>query len=225
MKTWIIKKIKRIKSYWTYNFEFLKIYNSPFKNPKIKWYYGPIAIGVPYFLPRKWIKVTEEEAIQSTKEIFAKDYLPFYYQNKTFDQVLADKRKSEKAIPIKFGFNFCTLGWKTKWDEFRHEWNPIFSFVAFNRQITFGFVAPDKERSDTQYWEAWLNYKYETNKKNSKLERFDELFRKHSCTWKKYLGKNDYEITDYYLFFLKKKYLKYYLDNKSSLVEEDIDED
>jgi hypothetical protein len=37
-------------------FEYLRVYNSPFKPPKIKLYYGKVAIGTPYFLPRKWVK-------------------------------------------------------------------------------------------------------------------------------------------------------------------------
>lgn len=33
-------------------FEYLKVFNSPFKRPKLKWYFGKIAIGTPYFFPR-----------------------------------------------------------------------------------------------------------------------------------------------------------------------------
>jgi hypothetical protein len=32
---------------------FLSVYNSPFVRPKIKWYFGKVAVGVPYFLPKK----------------------------------------------------------------------------------------------------------------------------------------------------------------------------
>lgn len=35
---------------------FLKTYLSPFKSLKIKWHCGKIAIGTPYFYPRRWIK-------------------------------------------------------------------------------------------------------------------------------------------------------------------------
>jgi hypothetical protein len=37
-------------------FEFLKIINSPFKLPRVKLYVGKIAVGTPYFLPRRAIK-------------------------------------------------------------------------------------------------------------------------------------------------------------------------
>jgi len=30
----------------------LQLINSPFKRPKLKWYFGKIVIGTPYFLPR-----------------------------------------------------------------------------------------------------------------------------------------------------------------------------
>ena len=33
-------------------FEYLRAFNSPFKRPKLKWYFGKIAIGTPYFYPR-----------------------------------------------------------------------------------------------------------------------------------------------------------------------------
>ena len=36
--------------------EFLKVYNTPFKFVKPKLYIGNVAIGTPYFLPRKWVK-------------------------------------------------------------------------------------------------------------------------------------------------------------------------
>ena len=51
------KLIKTIK----YNLLFLKVLNSPFKGLKLKWYFGEIKHGTPYFLPRKWVKVTKED--------------------------------------------------------------------------------------------------------------------------------------------------------------------
>lgn len=44
MKT-LIKKLKFLQD----------IYNSPFKRLKLKWYFGKIACGTPYFLPRRWV--------------------------------------------------------------------------------------------------------------------------------------------------------------------------
>jgi hypothetical protein len=45
------------------NFEFLKILNSPFKIPRVKFYIGKVAIGTPYFHPRNWVKPTPKMAM------------------------------------------------------------------------------------------------------------------------------------------------------------------
>ena len=49
-------------------FYFLNVFNSPFKRPQFKWYIGKVAIGTPYFLPRKWVKISKEEAHDGTIE-------------------------------------------------------------------------------------------------------------------------------------------------------------
>jgi hypothetical protein len=41
-------------------FQFLKAFCSPFKAPKIKFYIGKLAIGTPYFFPRKWVPNPEK---------------------------------------------------------------------------------------------------------------------------------------------------------------------
>ena len=49
---------------------FLKALISPFKPFKPKFYCGRIAVGTPYFYPRKWVKPTHEMAIEAAmKEI------------------------------------------------------------------------------------------------------------------------------------------------------------
>lgn len=40
--------------------EFISYLNSPFVKPKLKFYFGKIAIGTPYFFPRKAIKDSEK---------------------------------------------------------------------------------------------------------------------------------------------------------------------
>ena len=37
------------------NVVWLKVFNSPLKGLKLKWYFGEIKHGTPYFLPRKWV--------------------------------------------------------------------------------------------------------------------------------------------------------------------------
>ena len=104
-----------------YNLSFLGVLNSPFRGLKLKWYFGDIEHGTPYFLPRKWVK--------------------------------------NKPVPIKyFGFNFTTLGWKTKWEDYRFEWSPSISLVIFGKQL-FIEILPNIKTDDSTiaidcYWEA-----------------------------------------------------------------------
>jgi len=50
-----------------YKLDFLRVLFSPFKPLKLKWYFGETAIRLPYFYPRKWVKISEEEAIDKVK--------------------------------------------------------------------------------------------------------------------------------------------------------------
>mgnify|MGYP006919642582 CR=1 FL=1 len=150
-------------------FEYLRVYNSPFKPPKIKLYYGKVAIGTPYFLPRKWVKN-------------GKGYL--------------------KAIPRIIGFDFVSLGWKTKYDSFRFEWNPLISFVFFKWQVALIFIP----EHPYQFWESWLYYTKET--KGTTEERIVQCRKEAEQTWRS-IGSNETEIiTDYYNLILKDKWLK-----------------
>jgi hypothetical protein len=157
----------------------LKILNSPFKPFKIKWYFGKTAIGVPYFYPRKWINNPEKNGYMI-------------------------------AIPLKVGFSYCGLGWKTKWTntDYRHEWNPVLSFVFFGYQIAVTLVEPEHT-----YWETWLYYENNTDKSKSQLERILDCMENYPNIWIKYDGDKKIEI-NYYKLILKNKYLKYIKDCK-----------
>ena len=48
-----------------YKLKWLGILNSPFILPRISFYFGKIAIGTPYFLPRRWRDLTYNEAMES----------------------------------------------------------------------------------------------------------------------------------------------------------------
>lgn len=151
-------------------FTFLSTYFSPFKPIKWKFYIGEVAIGTPYFFPRKWVK------------------------NK--------KGKGQIAVPKKIGFNFVGLGWKTKFDSIRHEWNPVWSFVFFKWQIAITFVVPHT----THYWECWLEYMF-TDKTKSKRERIKIAREKNPCIWTSYKGDEE-ETICYWDLILKNKYIK-----------------
>lgn len=201
--------LKRLKTNLRYNFGFLRVLNSPFKGLKLSFYFGEIAMGTPYFLPRKWVKFTEEDAIEWAKKQQANENL--IYKNKSFEEVVEEGKKYTKAVSIKyFGWNYHSLGWKTKFEDYRFEFNPGLSIVLFGKQFCIT-IKPNIEKPcwDDIFWEAWLTYLHETNKNLSKIDRLKQLVEKHTCTWKQYSG-GDVTTTDYYPFILKKKYLKYY---------------
>jgi hypothetical protein len=110
-----------------------------------------------------------------------------------------------EAVPLKIGFDYCGLGWKTKWDQYdiRHEWDPIYTFVFFGYQIA---VRVHHEHN-TNFWEAWICYEYMTDKKLSKRERIAFCRKKCPQTWSRLHKDGTSETTDYYNLILKSKYL------------------
>lgn len=191
-------------------FRWLKVLFSPFKPFKIKWYIGKTQIGTPYFLPRKWVKATPKRAKQEAlKEILRQEDWnkrnPKYAREvRSFDELYKEYLKYKFPVPIKVGFDSCTLGWKTKWrhDDYRFEWSPVLTFVFFGYQIAATVYHEHRDH----YWEAWLYYEYET--KGTREERVKQCRENFSLTWKvSEKGKKD-RVVDYYELILKKKYLK-----------------
>jgi hypothetical protein len=155
------------------NFRYLKILFSPFKLFKLKWYVGKIAIGTPYFLPRKWINHPTKKGYQT-------------------------------AIPRKIGFDFVSLGWKTKYDSIRYESAPLVSFVFFKWQIAVVVNAPIS--IGDHYWECWLAYEYYTDKTKSKAERIAQAREEHPQIWRTTNNGEEY-VTNYWNDVLKKRWL------------------
>jgi hypothetical protein len=114
-----------------------------------------------------------------------------------------------EPVPIKVGFDYCGLGWKTKWTQYdiRYEWGPVFTFVFFGYQIAAMVGTKDKD-CVSHYWEAWVCYEYCSDKKQSKCERIAFCRKKCPQTWTR-LHKDGTKITtDYWDLILKPKYLK-----------------
>lgn len=206
IKKWFKYKIASFK----YNFNFLKVLNSPFKPLTATFYFGDIIHGTPYFLPRKWVKMTQkdcEECLERDK----KSTLPKYIEGRTWEYY----KNYTKPVPVKYlHWHFTTLGWKTKWDDYRFEWSPSLSIVILGKQL-FVSILPNIEKykrfgRDVMkidcYWESWLNWEYNTDKTKSKEVRFKELVSKHSNTW----GNDKEGFTDYYPMIINKKYLNLY---------------
>jgi hypothetical protein len=189
----------------------LKVLNSPFKPFNVRCYIGKTQVGTPYFLPRKWVKATPEfrtkAALEHIKreENWNKINSNSTRKIKSFDELYEEYKGYSFPIPLKVGFSYCGLGWKTKWTntDFRYEWGPVLSFVFFGYQIALTVG----HKYVSHYWEAWLCYEYATDKNKSKVERIRECREKYPQTWK--VLENGTETTvDYYDLILKTRYLK-----------------
>ena len=179
---------------------------SPFKPFKVSFYAGKTQVGVPFFYPRKWIKATNRRATEAALEEIEKqkkwnELNPEHARKiKSFEEIFQEKMKCSFAVPLTVGFSYCSLGWKTKYNDFRHEWNPVFSFVFFGYQIALTIYSP----YGSHYWEPWLYYEYETDKTKSKSERIEQCRKEAPETW----TSSDEGTVDYYERILKPKYLK-----------------
>jgi hypothetical protein len=96
-------------------FTFLKAFNSPFKRPKLNLYIGKVAIGTPYFFPRKWITNPKK---------------PNY------------EMAIPKKIGFDFVGLGYKLKWDDT--DYRFEWSPVWSFVFFKWQIAIIFNTPEE---------------------------------------------------------------------------------
>jgi hypothetical protein len=202
-----MKKLKYILE----DLKWLKVLNSPFKPFTIKCYIGKTQIGIPYFLPRKWVKATPElrkkAALDKIKSEESYNKLnPNYTRKvKSFEELYEDYKNYRFPVPLKVGFSYCGLGYKTKWSntDFRYEWGPVLSFVFFGYQIAL--IVGHKDAS--HYWEAWLYYEYATDKTKSKRERIEQCRKKAPQTWTRHISGANSVTIDYYQLILKSKYL------------------
>jgi len=205
-----MKAFTKIK-YFIKDFDFLKVYNSPFRNPKLRLYIGKVAIGTPYFFPRKWVKATPERAtkaaLQEIDDVIKYNERSSGYKRtvKSFDDLFNEKMRYNYAEPKKIGFDFVSLGWKTKWTDtdYRFEWSPIWSFVFFKWQIAITFIAPERDH----YWECWLCYTRNTDKTKSINERIEQARKEFPCNWTSTKDGVEEKIC-YWDLILKPKYLK-----------------
>lgn len=195
MKQWI-KRIKR-------DFEWMLAFTGPFKAPRLKWYVGKIALGTPYFYPRRWRNVTEKEAREYADEKFQKlinaGKDP---KQEIWDRFYKSSLRSQRPVPKKIGFDFVRMGWKTKWDQYRFETGPIWSFVFFKWQIALTFPVDHMDH----YWECWLYYTYDTDNTRSIKERIQEAREIYPCVWKTSKNGETKRIC-YWDRILKKKYV------------------
>jgi hypothetical protein len=197
----IFKKIK----YFIQNLKFIKVLNTPFKPFGLRFYFGKIERGVPYFLPRKWVKFTYEDALKKATEDCSNERLIYYGKNPL--DVVNEFMGYQKAVYLKwFGFTYCGLGYKTKWSDtdYRYEYSPIFSFVFLKRQFC---IYIHTEHPDS-YWCSWLYYEYHTDKTKSKEERIKDCIENFPQIYTQYICEEKKKV-NYYEYNLRKKYLKF----------------
>lgn len=205
-----MNKLKFELKYLISRFSWLTILNSPFKPFKVGLYYGKTRIGVPYFFPRKFVKgnnrmITEAVLSEIAAQKKWNENNPNYTRKiKSFEELFNEKKNYKFAVPLKVGFSYCSLGYKTKWSDtdYRHEWNPVLSFVFFGYQIALTFYSPHHDH----YWTSWLYYKNHTDKTKSKRERIEQCKKEFGQKWVRSKDGKD-EVVDYYDSILKRKYI------------------
>lgn len=62
---------------------YIKALFSPFKPFKLKWYFGKVKIGTPYFLPRRWVKNPNKKGyLKSIPKKIGFDIVPLGWKDK-----------------------------------------------------------------------------------------------------------------------------------------------
>lgn len=178
----------------------LRAFNSPFKIPKLIWYFGKTAIGTPIFFPRKWVKYKTKDAIESAVTAINNPRLV----QKSFEEWVEYYKNYKKAVPLKIGFTFTDIYWKTKWNstDYRFEYDATWSFVFFGYQIALRFKVPHQDH----YWECFLFYHYDTDREAPIKERITKCKKEFPCIWTTTTNRISIQ-TDYYDLILKPKYL------------------
>lgn len=191
------------------------VLNSPFKSIKLKFYFGDIERGIPYFLPRRMVSFNKSDCINK----YNQEIQRFKEKGLEPPQNISPRsyKNYYKFVTTKhFGVNSVYLGWKTKFDNVRYEYSPRLSIVLFKKQFVAYIISNTKkpegvfDLTEQTYWEAWITYRIKTDKSLSTKERLLQLFEKYSCTWS-----GDKNSIDYYEYILKNKYKKFYIEYKS----------
>ena len=95
-------------------FEWMSVFTGPFKSPKLKWYFGKVELGTPYFFPRRWVNNPDKPGTQkSVPKKIGFDFVPMRWKTK----------------------------WSSR--DYRFETGPIWSFVFFKWQIAITFLVEE----------------------------------------------------------------------------------
>ena len=224
-----MKLVEKITDYIRYRFDYLKILNSPLKRPHFRIYFGKPAVGVPYNLPSKRVKLSKQEREKLVKKMMLKP--PKYW---TLDSSMSIRERAEKhsreahnTVDKTFGLVVAPLGWKTKFNSIRFETDPVISLSLWKWQLAIIVESPKSELGkaivDDVYWETWLYYDTRTDKNLSTEERLKQVFSQYSATWR-YLDQqnNNYISTCYFYQVLKDKY-HHLIEDEPVVIKEKLD--
>lgn len=154
MKSNIKIEINNLIVGFLHKFSFLRVFNSPFIRPKVKFYCGKLFYGTPIFYPRKWVKNSEKPGY--TKAIPKKigfDFVGLGYKTKWSDT------------------------------DYRYEWGPIWSFVFFKWQFCILFEPPHPYNY-WESWLYYDNDTDKTKSKKERIQEsikgFPQIYTQHS---------------------------------------------
>lgn len=125
---------------------FIKALVSPFKPFKLKFYIGKTQIGVPYFLPRKWVNDPDKPGYMKA--------IP---------------------MKIGFNHCGLGWKTKWSDTDYRFEWSPIFSFVMFGYQLAIIVSAPNADQYWTG-WLYYERNTDKTKSKKERIEQCKKEF-------------------------------------------------
>jgi len=137
--------MKKIK-YFFNKFNFLRVYFSPFKTFLPSFYIGKVAIGTPYFFPRRWVKD----------------------KNKPGYLTATDKKIGFDFVSLGYKIKWDEL-------DYRFEWNPIWSFVLFNLQIALIF-RPKEEDHYWTCWLVYDKHTDKSKTRIERIKQAKEKF-------------------------------------------------
>ena len=147
-------------------FTYIKAFNSPFKRPKLKWYFGKIAIGTPYFYPRRWVKHPDKPGYQ---------------------------KAVPKKIGFDFVDLGWKTKWTNT--DYRFEHAPLVSFVFFKWQIVVMVVAPE-EPYYWEAWLFYENNTDKTKSSKERIKQAKKEFPMIYTTYSKKDGKKEIDYYD-----------------------------
>lgn len=159
-----------------------------FKQPSVKYYFGKIRYGCPYFFPwnfnntiisiRKLKLKTQDELDEYNEK-----HSHLNKENRFINLPMVRRCKNwiikvfNNYYYIELGFPISIknveLGWKDKWDSPRFEYSPQFHIYFFDLQFNYIYCVPKNTPCSDKYWEQILWY----------LNYCDKDIKKCKATW------------------------------------------